>query len=377
MRDEIEKIVRLGARLRKPSRPLPTYLTTTRTIYQGSEAGQSARRISGRYCVNRERRSRTCWPTLGSHGNRSWQEILRYLYGCCQLMLNFKATSSNQSPFEPRELHTLDNQSPGEQGLKPLKQILDISRCAPLHCLPISISPLHLNKLFARTVLGCRNVCKALNTKTLLTVFFLSWYNWESPSLVGKLDFELHIVIEARVWGYWLAHRGIISDLGHARYDVLHGWFSTLSPLNRCLFQIKWRPQLLFSIFAVCCISNSTTATNFGLLFCARLLVFIPHFRWWYEVRAQALSLNWTIQHYSPEYSLWQKMAKTSNQTDALVSDQMDKSPHTLLVKGRFFPFPVAVRPLQQASCDWKMQIEVGYRPITNSLAHSLEVTLN
>ena len=199
MRDEIEKIVRLGARLRKPSRPLPTYLTTTRTIYQGSEAGQSARRISGRYCVNRERRSRTCWPTLGSHGNRSWQEILRYLYGCCQLMLNFKATSSNQSPFEPRELHTLDNQSPGEQGLKPLKQILDISLCAPLHCLPISISPLHLNKLFARTVLGCRNVCKALNTKTLLTVFFLSWYNWESPSLVGKLDFELHIVIEARV----------------------------------------------------------------------------------------------------------------------------------------------------------------------------------
>ena len=68
------KTVHLGARLRKPSRPLPTYLATTRAIHQGAEAGQSARGISVRNCVNRQRRSRTCWPTLGSHGNRSWQE---------------------------------------------------------------------------------------------------------------------------------------------------------------------------------------------------------------------------------------------------------------------------------------------------------------
>ena len=68
------KTVDLGARLRKRQRPLPTYLATTRAIYQGTEAGQSACGVSVRYCANRQRRSRTCWPTLESHGNRSWQE---------------------------------------------------------------------------------------------------------------------------------------------------------------------------------------------------------------------------------------------------------------------------------------------------------------
>ena len=54
-------------------RPLPTYLATTRAIYQGTEA-ESACGVSVRYCANRQGRSRTCWPTLESHGNRSWQE---------------------------------------------------------------------------------------------------------------------------------------------------------------------------------------------------------------------------------------------------------------------------------------------------------------
>ena len=74
MRGEIGKQFILARACANRRRPLLAYLATTRAIYQATEACQSARGISVRCCVNRQRRSRTCWLTLGSHGNRSWQE---------------------------------------------------------------------------------------------------------------------------------------------------------------------------------------------------------------------------------------------------------------------------------------------------------------
>ena len=71
MRGEIDKQFILARDCTNRQRPLPTYLATTRAIYQGTEAGQSARGISVRYCVNRQRRSRTCWPTLGIVAGRN------------------------------------------------------------------------------------------------------------------------------------------------------------------------------------------------------------------------------------------------------------------------------------------------------------------
>ena len=68
------KTVDLGARLRKPSKAVADLLGN----HEGDIPGDGSRSIRlrglGAVCVNRQRRSRTCWPTLGSHGNRSWQE---------------------------------------------------------------------------------------------------------------------------------------------------------------------------------------------------------------------------------------------------------------------------------------------------------------
>ena len=68
------KTVDLGVRLRKPSKAVADLLGN----HEGDIPGDGSRSIRlrglGAVCVTRQRRSRTCWPTLGSHGNRSWQE---------------------------------------------------------------------------------------------------------------------------------------------------------------------------------------------------------------------------------------------------------------------------------------------------------------
>jgi len=68
------KTVSLGARLRKPSKAVADLLGN----HEGDIPGDGSRSIHprdlGAICVNRQRRSRTCWPTQGSHWNRSWQE---------------------------------------------------------------------------------------------------------------------------------------------------------------------------------------------------------------------------------------------------------------------------------------------------------------
>ena len=53
---------------------------------RGRYTGERKQVNPARNCASRHKRSRNCWPTLGSHGNRSWQEIPRYLYRRCQLM---------------------------------------------------------------------------------------------------------------------------------------------------------------------------------------------------------------------------------------------------------------------------------------------------
>ena len=68
--------VDLGARLRKPSKAVADLLDN----HEGDISGNGSRsiRLRGLGAVltgaNRQRRSRTCWPTLESHGNRSWHE---------------------------------------------------------------------------------------------------------------------------------------------------------------------------------------------------------------------------------------------------------------------------------------------------------------
>jgi len=69
-----KKTVDLGARFRKPSKAVADLLGNHEGDIPGDGSRSIRLRVSVRYCVNRQRRSRTCWPALGSHGNRSWQE---------------------------------------------------------------------------------------------------------------------------------------------------------------------------------------------------------------------------------------------------------------------------------------------------------------
>jgi len=93
------KTVHLGARLRKPPKAVADLLGN----HEGDIPGDGSRSIRPRdlgsvLCKQAKTVENACWPTLGSDGNRSWQEYC----GICtdaQIMSDFKVASSKSSPL--------------------------------------------------------------------------------------------------------------------------------------------------------------------------------------------------------------------------------------------------------------------------------------